>query len=88
MGVVIIAARLLAIYNMKDLQKTESLEAVNARLKKEHEKLKVNYQVTCQINEMWREKVQEMEKRKNELLRLKAEREKAKEECILTKDSQ
>ena len=73
---------------MKDLQKTESLEAVNARLTKEYEKLKVNYQVTCQINEMWREKVQAMEKRKNELLRLKAEREKAKEECILTKDPQ
>ena len=73
---------------MKDLQKSESLEAINARLKKEHEKLQVNYQVTCQINEMWREKCKEMEKRKNELLRLKAEREKAKEECILTKDSQ
>ena len=73
---------------MKDLQKEESLEAVNARLKKEHEKLQINYQATCAINEMWREKCVEMEKRKNELLRLKAEREKAKEESTLTKDSQ
>ena len=70
---------------MKDLQKEESLEAVNARLKKEHEKLQSNYLATCAINEMWREKCREMEKRKNELLRQKAERENEKEECILRK---
>ena len=78
----------LLFYNMKDLQKSESLEETHARLTKEHEKLVVNYQITCQINEMWRKKVEEMEKRRNELLKLKAEREKAKEESTLTKDSQ
>ena len=60
---------------MKDLQKVESLEEVNARLKKEHEKLQSSYRATCAINEMWRAKVKEMELRKTELLRLKAERE-------------
>ena len=70
---------------MKDLQKKESLEAINARLKREHEKLQANYLATCAINEMWRQKVKEMEKRKNELLRQKAEREKVKEECALRK---
>ena len=70
---------------MKDLQEKESLEAINARLKREHEKLQANYLATCAINEMWRQKVREMEKRKNELLRQKAERENEKEECILRK---
>ena len=70
---------------MKDLEKKESLEAVHARLKREHEKLQANYEKTCAINEMWRQKVKEMEKRKNELLRRKAERENAKEECALRK---
>ena len=69
------------------MQKEESLEAINARLKREHEKLQANYLATCAINEMWREKVREMEKRKNELLRQKAERENEKEECILRKAS-
>ena len=73
---------------MKDLQKEESLEAINARLKKEHEKLQSNYQATCAINEMWRVKCREMEQRKNELLRLKAERENVKEERNLNKDTQ
>ena len=73
---------------MKDLQKVESLEEVNARLKKEHEKLQANYLATCAINEMWRAKCREMEKRKNELLRLKAEREKAEEESNLNKEAQ
>ena len=59
---------------MKVLEKKESLEAVHARLKKEHEKLQANYRITCAINEMWRQKVEEMEERKNELLRQKAER--------------
>ena len=72
---------------MKDLQKKESLEAINARLKREHEKLQANYLATCAINEMWRQKVKEMEERKNELLRQKAERENEKEECILRKAS-
>ena len=75
-------------YEMKDLQKEESLEAVNARLKKEHEKLQTNYQVTCAINEMWRQKCKEMEQRKNELLRLKAEREGEQKEHTLNKDAQ
>ena len=70
---------------MKDLVKNESLEAVHARLKKEHEKLQANYLKTCAINEMWRQKVVEMEKRKKELLQRKAEREKAQEECALRK---
>ena len=70
---------------MKDLEKTESLEAVHARLKREHEKLQANYLKTCAINEMWRQKVVEMEKRKKELLQRKAEREKAQEECALRK---
>ena len=70
---------------MKDLEKRESLEAVNARLKREHEKLQASYLATCAINEMWRQKVKEMEKRKNELLRQKAEREKEREECTLRK---
>ena len=73
---------------MKDLQKEESLEAVNARLKKEHEKLQTNYQVTCAINEMWRQKCREMEQRKNELLRQKAERENENEKRILRKNTQ
>ena len=68
---------------MKDLEKKESLEAVHARLKREHEKLQANYLKTCAINEMWRQKVEEMEKRKNELLKRKAES--AKEECALRK---
>ena len=67
------------------MQKEESLEAINARLKREHEKLQANYLATCAINEMWRQKVKEMEKRKNELLRQKAERENVKEECTLRK---
>ena len=70
---------------MKDLEKKESLEAVHARLKREHEKLQANYEKTCAINEMWRYKVKEMEKRKNELLRRKAERENAEGECALRK---
>ena len=70
---------------MKDLEKRESLETVHARLKREHEKLQANYLKTCTINEMWRQKVKEMEKRKNELLQRKAERENAKEECALRK---
>ena len=70
---------------MKDLVKNESLEAVHARLKKEHEKLQANYIKTCAINEMWRQKVEEMEKRKKELLQRKAERENAQEECALRK---
>ena len=70
---------------MKDLEKKESLEAINARLKREYEKLQADYLATCAINEMWRQKVREMEKRKNELLRQKAERENEKEECILRK---
>ena len=70
---------------MKDLEKTESLEAVHARLKGEHEKLQASYLKTCAINEMWRQKVKEMEKRKNELLRQKAERENEKKECTLRK---
>jgi len=75
---------------MKDLQKVESLEEVNARLKKEHEKLQSNYQATCAINEMWRAKCKEMEQRKNELLKLKAEREReeAEEERNLNKEAQ
>ena len=70
---------------MKDLEKRESLEAVHARLKREHEKLQENYLKTCAINEMWRQKVKEMEMRKNELLQRKAERENAKKECALRK---
>ena len=70
---------------MKDLEKKESLEAVNARLKREHEKLQANYLATCAINEMWRQKVKEMEKRRDELLRRKAERENVKDECTLRK---
>ena len=70
---------------MKDLEKKESLEAVNARLKREHEKLQANYLATCAINEMWRQKVKEMEKRRDELLRRKAERENEREECTLRK---
>ena len=70
---------------MKDLEKKESLDAVNARLKREHEKLQANYLATCAINEMWRQKVKEMEKRRDELLRRKAERENVKEECTLRK---
>ena len=75
---------------MKDLQKVESLEEVNARLKKEHEKLQSSYQATCAINEMWRAKVKQMELRKSELLRLKAEREReeAEEERNLNKEAQ
>ena len=73
---------------MKDLQKEESLEAVNARLKKEHEKLQSNYRVTCAINEMWQEKCRVMEQRKNELLKQKAERENESEERILRKNTQ
>ena len=68
---------------MKDLEKKESLEAINARLKREYERLQADYLATCAINEMWRQKVREMEKRKSELLRQKAEREK--EECTLQK---
>ena len=76
--------RLLQYFErMKDLEKKESLEAINARLKREYEKLQADYLATCAINEMWRQKVREMEKRKSELLRQKAEREK--EECILQK---
>ena len=59
---------------MKDLEKKESQEAVQARLKREYEKLQADYLKTCAINEMWRQKVKEMEERKNELLRQKAER--------------
>ena len=70
---------------MKDLQKTESLAAIHARLTREHEKLQADYLKTCAINEMWRQKVREMEKRKCELLRQKAERENEKEECVLQK---
>ena len=68
----------------------ESLEEVNARLKKEHEKLQSSYLATCAINEMWRAKVKEMELRKAELLRLKAEREgeEAEEERNLNKEAQ
>ena len=75
---------------MKDLQKVESLEEVNARLKKEHEKLQSSYRATCAINEMWRAKVKAMELRKSELLRLKAEREgeEAEEERNLNKEAQ
>ena len=73
---------------MKDLQKEESLEAVNARLKKEHEKLQSNYRATCAINEMWQEKCREMEQRKNDLLRQKAERENENEKRILRKNTQ
>ena len=75
---------------MKDLQKVESLEEVNARLQKEYEKLQSSYLATCAINEMWRAKVQKMEQRKNELLRLKAEREReeAEEESNLNKEAQ
>ena len=69
------------------MQKEESLEAINARLKREHEKLQANYLATCAINEMWREKCREMEKRKNELLRQKAERENENEERILRKST-
>ena len=69
------------------MQKKESLEAINARLKIEHEKLQADYLATCAINEMWRQKVREMEKRKNELLRQKAERENEKEEGTLNKDT-
>ena len=72
---------------MKDLEKTESLEAVHARLKSEHEKLQANYLKTCAINEMWRQKVKEMEERKKELLQRKAERENAKEECALRRST-
>ena len=76
--------RLLQYFErMKDLEKKESLEAINARLKREYERLQADYLATCAINEMWRQKVREMEKRKSELLRQKAEREK--EECILQK---
>ena len=70
------------------MQKEESLEAVNARLKKEHEKLQSNYRVTCAINEMWQEKCRMMEQRKNELLKQKAERENESEERILRKNTQ
>ena len=70
---------------MKDLEKKESLQAVHARLKREHEKLQADYLKTCAINEMWRQKVKEMEKRRDELLRRKAERENVKEECTLRK---
>ena len=70
---------------MKDLEKRESLESVHARLKKEHETLQENYLKTCAINEMWRQKVEEMEMRKKELLQRKAERENVKKECALRK---
>ena len=70
---------------MKDLEKKESLQAVHARLKREHEKLQADYLKTCAINEMWRQKVKEMEKRKKELLQRKAERENAEKECALRK---
>ena len=70
---------------MKDLEKKESQEAIHARLKREYEKLQANYLTTCAINEMWRQKVKEMEERKSELLRQRAERENEKEECILHK---
>ena len=75
---------------MKDLQKVESLQEVNARLTKEHEKLQSSYRATCAINEMWRAKCKEMEQRKNELLKLKAEREReeAEEERNLNKAAQ
>ena len=59
---------------MKDLEKKESQEAIHARLKREYEKLQADYLATCAINEMWRQKVKEMEKRKSELLRQRAER--------------
>ena len=76
--------RLLQYFErMKDLEKKESLEAINARLQREYERLQADYLATCAINEMWRQKVREMEKRKSELLRQRAEREK--EECILQK---
>ena len=70
---------------MKDLVKNESLEAEHERLKKEWEKLQASYIKTCVINEMWRQKVEKMEKRKKELLQQKAERENAQEECALRK---
>ena len=76
--------RLLQYFErMKDLEKKESLEAINARLKREYERLQADYLATCAINEMWRQKVREMEKRKSELLRQRAEREE--EECISQK---
>ena len=68
---------------MKDLEKKESLEAINARLQREYKRLQADYLATCAINEMWRQKVREMEKRKSELLRQRAEREE--EECISQK---
>ena len=64
---------------MKDLEKKESQESVQARLKREYEKLQADYLKTCAINEMWRRKVKEMEERKNELLKRRAERENEKE---------
>ena len=70
---------------MKDLVKNESLEAEHERLKKEQEKLQASYIKTCAINEMWRLKVEKLEKRKKELLQQKAERENAQEECALRK---
>ena len=70
---------------MKDLVKNESLEAEHERLKKEQEKLQASYIKTCAINEMWRLKVEKLEKRKKELLQRKAERENAQEECALRK---
>ena len=73
----------LAFYNiferMKDSEKKESQEAIHARLTREHEKLRVDYLQICAINEMWRQKVREMEERKSELLKQKAERENEKE---------
>ena len=70
---------------MKDLVKNESLEAVHARLKKEHEELQASYIRTCVINEMWRQRVEKLEKRRKELLQQKAERENVQEECALRK---
>ena len=70
---------------MKDSEKKESQEAIHARLTREYEKLRVDYLQICAINEMWRQKVREMEKRRDELLRRKAERENVKEECNLRK---
>ena len=64
---------------MKDLEKKESLEATKARLEREYERLRADYLATCAINEMWRQKVREMEERKSELLKQKAERENEKE---------
>ena len=64
---------------MKDSEKKESQEAIHARLTREYEKLRVDYLQICAINEMWRQKVREMEERKSELLKQKAERENEKE---------